>query len=988
MATLLYRLGRASYRRPFLVIGVWLALLVGVLGGGIALGGQTQESFAIPGTESQDALDRLEAVFPQVAGANAQAVLVAPDGSSITDERYRDPIDELTGEIGRIDGIDSALGPFDEFADGAVSDDEQLARIQVQFEGQSSDVTESTLAELTDTAAIAEDAGLRIEYGGQVFQDNTFGITVSEVFGVAFAGVVLIITFGSLAAAGMPLLSALIGVGIVIGGITGLSAFTTVSSTAPLLALMIGLAVGIDYSLFILSRHRNQLARGEDPEESTAIAVGTAGSAVVFAGVTVIIALLGLLVVGIPFLSVMGVGAAFAVLIAIAVATTLLPGILGVAKGRLAPKPGSRAARRALAHDEAALGAAHAVGHGDGRTKGSRTRTRPPMGLRWVRLVMRAPILVTLAVVAVLGTLAIPSLSLDLNLPDGGSEPEGSTQREAYDLTTEAFGPGFNGPLVVAVDITQTVDIVEDLESIGDEIRALDDVSDVSQGIPDPSLDTAIIQVTPESAPDSAETKALVQEIRDLAPEIEETYGTPVSVTGATAVGIDISNRLTSALVPFGLIVVGLSVVLLMMVFRSVLVPIKAALGFLLSVVASFGVVVAVFQWGWLSELLGVENPGPILSFMPILLMAVLFGLAMDYEVFLVSGMREEFVRTGDARRAVERGFADGARVVTAAALIMFFVFFAFVPEGSGTIKPIALGLAVGIAFDAFLVRMTLVPAVMTLLGRRAWWLPAGLARFLPDVDVEGERLREHREAVEWVATQNAVISAEGLVVGAGDIRLAPLDAAVPRGALAVLSGSPRARRLALGTLAGRLVPLSGYAQVVGHALPSEMAGASRTVAVADAGGTDDAGSSVEVGGLIRERVRLSGRRRRAEVQRWTQHWLTRLSQELAAAGREPVDDVAETSTLAPLDRAVVLAVAALAESTPVVMVDGGPLSPDDELTFARIVDRLADPGTTVVVAASVASTVASTRPVVHLALGSSVPADLNVLEPAEGGTR
>ncbi|MBC7590411.1 MAG: MMPL family transporter, partial [Salinibacterium sp.] len=350
MATLLYRLGRFAYRRPWRVLGVWVLLIVGVLGGGIALGGQTQESFVIPGTESQNALDRLEAVFPSVAGASATAVVVAPNGSSIEDEKAT--IENIVAAISEVPGVDSALSPFSEYAGNAVSADGGMAIIRVQLVGSSADVTQATIDELTATASVGEDAGLQVEFGGQVFADNTVGLTVTEVFGVLFAGVVLFITFGSLLAAGMPLISALIGVGIVMGAIMTLSAFTTVSSSAPLLALMIGLAVGIDYALFILSRHRTQLARGEDPEESAAMSVGTAGSAVVFAGLTVIIALLGLLVVGIPFLSVMGVGAAVAVLIAIGVATTLLPAFLGLAKGRLAPKTGSRAWKRANADPE------------------------------------------------------------------------------------------------------------------------------------------------------------------------------------------------------------------------------------------------------------------------------------------------------------------------------------------------------------------------------------------------------------------------------------------------------------------------------------------------------------------------------------------------------------------------------------------------------------------------------------------------------------
>jgi len=936
MATLLYRLGRFSFRHSWRVIGVWVLLLIATLGGGIALGGQTQDSFAIPGTESQAALDRLEAVFPSVAGASATGVVVAPDGASVDDEKAT--IDKLVTAIEKVPGVDSVVGPFDQYAGNAISDDKSMAIIKIQFDGPSTDVTDKTIADLKATAAIGDAAGVQVEFGGQVFQETSVPITITEVFGVVFAGVVLFITFGSLLAAGMPLLSALLGVGIVMGGIMATSAFTTVSSSAPLLALMIGLAVGIDYALFILSRHRSQLARGEDPEESAAMAVGTAGSAVVFAGLTVIIALLGLLVVGIPFLSVMGVGAAVAVLLAIGVATTLLPALLGLAKGRLAPKEGSRAWKRAVAAEK-----------GDQKT----------MGMRWVKGVMKRPVLATLGVVAILGTLAIPALSLDLNLPDGGSQPEGSTQRQAYDLVSEGFGPGYNGPLIVAVDITQTVNILEDLDSIGTQLRGLDDVAYVSQGFPDEGLDTAIIQVTPDSAPDSVATKELVQKIRDLAPSIEKKYDTPISVTGTTAVGIDISNRLTNALIPFGLIVVGLSIVLLMAVFRSVLVPVKAAVGFLLSVVASFGVVVAIFQWGWLSDLLNVENPGPILSFMPIILMAVLFGLAMDYEVFLVSGMREEFVKTGDAKYAVAHGFANGSRVVTAAALIMFFVFFAFVPEGSGMIKPIALGLAVGIAFDAFLVRMTLVPALMTLFGKAAWWMPKWLGRILPNVDIEGEQLREHRHAVEWAKAEGDIaLSAQYLVAGSREHSVGPLSISVERGSVVMASGDPVDRRLVAATLSGRLDPLAGRAQVAGHPLPSEASDVRSLVALADVGGAARAETSVTIGELLAERLEMTQPWYRFfSTARSARRWLDRVN---AVLGDDRVT-VRTSSTLVELpqlERAVALASVALAERTPIVMLDqlDSFASDEEETAFVSAVARLAPATTTLVIGTPVPS--------------------------------
>lgn len=966
MATLLYRLGRFSYRNAWKVLLVWMIAFVGILGGGIALGGQTQESFSIPGTESQNALDRLEAVFPSVAGASSQVVLVAPDGRTVDDDAAVATIDDMVTAIEDIPGVDSVVSPFSEYAGVAVNDDASMAIIRVQFDGPSTEVTDATLEKLTATASIAEQGDLRAEFGGQVFQDTSFGITITEVFGVVFAGLVLFITFGSLLAAGMPIATALVGVGISIGAISGYTAFATVSSTAPLLALMIGLAVGIDYALFILSRHRNQLALGEDPEESAGLAVGTAGSAVVFAGVTVIIALLGLLVVGIPFLSVMGVGAAVAVLIAILVAVTLLPAFMGLAKGRLIPREGSRAWRRA--HEIAGVTAPGATNGGaavveapDAASEAaaeapSSRAARPSLGQRWVRGVMKRPILASLAVVAVLGTLAVPALSLDLNVPDGGSEPAGSTQREAYDLITEGFGPGFNGPLIVAVDITQTTDIMDDLDAIRSRLASLDDVEYVQQGYPDAGLDTAIIQVTPSSAPDSPETKALVESIRELAPSIKDEFGTPISVTGTTAVAIDISNRLSAALIPFALVVVGLSIILLMIVFRSVLVPLKAALGFLLSVAASIGVVVAIFQWGWGASLLHIDNPGPILSFLPILLMAVLFGLAMDYEVFLVSGMREEYVRTGDPRFAVERGFAGAARVVTAAALIMFFVFFAFVPEGSGMIKPIALGLAAGIAFDAFLVRMTLVPALMTLFGRAAWWMPRWLGRVLPHADIEGEHLREHRHAVEWAKGQTAALSAEYLVVGPAEAPVGPLSLAVPPGALVVASGDAASRRLVAVTLAGRLDPVSGRAQVMGHPLPSEAARVRTLVALANVGGSERSETSVTVGALLRERLETTQPWYRfVTTGRRAAGWIDRVNSTLAqVTGREltPVRSGSVLMELPQLERAVALAAVALSERTPVVMLDqlDSFASSEDEGAFLAALHLLAPATTTVVV--------------------------------------
>lgn len=926
MALLLHRIGRFAYRRAWLVLAGWVVALAAILGAGIGLGGQLQESYAIPGTESQEAIDQLAAVFPQTAGASAKAVVEAPDGASVEDPSRTAAIEDMEAELEDVDGVSSVLGPFDEYAGDQVSDDARTAYIQVQFDGPVTEVTQESIDAVLATGDTGRDAGLAVAFGGEVFQETTFGLTITEAFGVLFAGVVLIITFGSLLAAGMPLLTALVGVGAAFGGISLVAAFATVSSTAPMLAVMIGLAVGIDYALFILSRHRTQLARGMDPQESAAEAVATAGGAVVFAGLTVIIALLGLLVVGIPFLSVMGIAAAFAVLIAVIGATTLLPALLGLAGKRLAPKPGSRAHRRAVTGDEGG---------------------RKTMGRRWVDTVLKAPVVFVLLVVGLLGAAAVPAASLDLNLPAGNGEA-GSSQRQAYDMIADGFGPGYNGPLIVTVDITQTTDIFDDLDAIGARLAELDGVAYVGQGMPNETVDTAIIQVIPETAPNDPETKQLVQEIRSLEPEIQEDYGTAIAVTGYTAVSIDISQRLTDALIPFALIVVGLSIVLLLIVFRSVFVPIKAALGFLLSAFGAIGVTVAVFQWGWFADLMHIE-PGPILSFLPILLMAVLFGLAMDYEVFLVSGMREEYVKTREPRTSIVHGFQHAARVVTAAALIMFFVFFAFVPEGTGVIKGIAFALAIGVAFDAFLVRMTLVPAAMALAGRGAWWLPKWLARILPDVDIEGEGLRAHLEQAEWAAARPAAVRADAAVFGLPERPIGPVDVELPVGGLLLVEGEPTDRRIVAATLAGRLDPVDGRVAVLGEPLPTGSGSVLRRVAIAEvATGADYARS---VGELIAAQVDATRPWYRltpsASV---VADWVDRVrAAVLTPAGAAVLGGETPLSALGAGDRALVALAAALAQRPDAVVLDLDEETGADGADFWSAAARLVPPSVSVI---------------------------------------
>ena len=727
MASLLARLGRAAYRHRGLVSVAWLAILGAVVALLLGLGSSFDDEFTIPGSESQDALDQLAEVSPGAAGIGAQIVFVAPDGSTVADPAVAAAIEEVVAEASQAPQVDSVISPFDS---SAISPDGRAALATVQYDVAQGELEPASLDALQETTAAASQAGLEVAVGGNAFGTTAVEIGPTELIGVVVAVLVLVLTFGSLLAAGMNLLTALVGIGVGMGALLLTSNVITLSSTAPTLALMIGLAVGIDYTLFILSRHRSQLAAGMDPEESAARAVGTAGSAVVFAGLTVVIALSGLAVVGIPFLTVMGVGAAGTVLVAL----TLLPALLGFAGNRLAPRPGSRAARREAADAD--------------RTGGA----TPSAGARWTRLVTRRPLVTVLAVLAGLAVLAIPAPQLQLALPDNSTASPESPQRQAYDLISESFGPGLNGPLVVLVADLDPATAEQSVAAItaavggvptgtpGEFRGGLDDVAYAQPNLL-PDGTAAIVTVIPESGPQEEATNALVADLRDLAPDLEAETGADLAVTGQTAVAIDVSDRLGEALLPFALVVVGLALVLLLLVFRSILVPVKAALGFLLSVGASFGAVVAVFQWGWFSDLLGVPATGPVISFLPIILMAVLFGLAMDYEVFLVSRMREAYVHGAEPREAVVTGGRHAARVVVAAALIMFSVFASFATIDDVIVKAIAFGLAVGILVDAFVVRMTLVPAVLALLGRSAWWLPRWLDRVLPDLDVEGARL-------------------------------------------------------------------------------------------------------------------------------------------------------------------------------------------------------------------------------------------------------
>ncbi|GAA5114644.1 MMPL family transporter [Haloechinothrix salitolerans] len=714
MATLLHRIGRFSFRHRVLVTGVWLLLLAVVGMTSATLSGAMTNAVSIPGTESQRAIDQLEERFPRAAaGATARVVIAAPEGETLTD-----PANARTAKAVLAEARDAAgvVDVSDPFATRSLSPDGRIALARATYDVQPFEVTDAQRQELRDAAQPGRDSGLRVEFGGDVIAGAP-ETEPTEVIGVAVAAVVLAITFGSLLAAGLPLLTALIGVGVGMAGIATASGFLELNANTPVLALMIGLAVGIDYALFIVSRYRHELGNGRPPEQAVAHAVGTAGSAVVFAGLTVIIALAGLTVVGIPFLGEMGLAASLTVAVAVLIAVTLLPAVLGFA------------GRRVLARRLPGL---RKLGQGTGDT----------LGQRWARFVARRRSLVLIATVGALAVVAIPAASMQLGLPDDSMAPEDSTRRAAYNLISEGFGEGANGQLTIIVDATDN----EAARQAAGRIAELDHVATVTPPRTNPAGDLSVFSVIPETGPSSQATHDLVTAIRDL----RESTGTDLAVTGQTAMNIDVSEKLSDALLPYLTLIVGLAFVLLMLVFRSIVVPVKAALGFLGSVAATFGAVVAVFQWGWLTDLLGVDATGPIMSMLPVLLIGVLFGLAMDYQVFLVTRMREEYVHGAAPTTAMVTGFRHSARVVVAAALIMISVFAGFVLSSETLIQSIGFALAFGVAVDAFVVRMTLVPAVMSLLGRGAWWLPRWLDRVLPTVDVEGEALakpqaeREH----------------------------------------------------------------------------------------------------------------------------------------------------------------------------------------------------------------------------------------------------
>ncbi|MFJ6760483.1 MULTISPECIES: MMPL family transporter [unclassified Streptomyces] len=727
MATFLYKVGRFAFRRRGLVTLLWLAVVVGAGFAASVAPPPPTDTFSMPGTESQKAFDLLKEKFPamSVDGATARVVVRAPAGEKLTDPAQKAKVESLVGALAKAPDVVAASDPF---KTNAVSQDGTTAYAVATYKVSALKVTDEAHDGLDKALEDSRATGLTVEAGGDAVKVDGAPGGGAEGIGILVSAIVLVLTFGSMIAAGMPLLTAIFGVAIGGAAITALGTTFGLSSTTSTLALMIGLAVGIDYALFIVSRYRSEMAEGRERQDAAGRAVGTAGSAVVFAGLTVIVALAGLSVVNIPMLTKMGLAAAGTVAVAVLIATTFVPALLGFAPIKVMPrserkkyygKPLSERQQRKA--DKRAA------------------RQKPNLGTRWARFVVRRPLVVLLFGVLGLGAIAVPAASLQLGLPGEGTMATDTTQRKAYDMLSESFGAGFNGPLMVTV---QAKDAATAAAGVGKELGKVEGIATVTPATPNDTGDTAVLTVIPKTGPTETETEDLVGHIRGIAGTLGAANGgAEILVTGQTALFIDFSQTLDDAMLPYLGLVVGLAFLLLVLVFRSLLVPLKAALGFLLSVGAALGAVVAVFQWGWLGDFFGVEQPGPIMSTLPIFMIGVVFGLAMDYEVFLVTRMREAYVHGAQPTEAVVTGFRYGGRVVGAAAIIMVSVFSGFIMEDNVFVKMVGFSLAIAVLFDAFVVRMALVPALFALLGRSAWWLPRWLDRLLPNMDVEGEKL-------------------------------------------------------------------------------------------------------------------------------------------------------------------------------------------------------------------------------------------------------
>lgn len=726
MAVFLYKLGILAARNRKKVFFGSLAVLIIAVSVGLGMGVHLNGEMTIPGTKSEEAMRVLKEEFSQgegTEGGTIQVIFKAPDGQTLESESTQKMIAKTLKSISKDSEIASIVSPYEA---GTISYQKEIGYAVITYKSEALQVTDASKELVLESVEQARKEGLQAELGGSVeFSELEIG-GISEIIGIIAAFMILAITFTSLLAAGLPILTAVIGLGIGVMSVIIASNFIEMASFSLILAIMLGLAVGIDYGLFIISRYRQNLVEGKGVEESIAHANATAGSAVIFAGLTVIIALAGLSVTGIPFITVMGVAGAFTVLVAVVISILVVPALLGFAGERIRPK-----SKMASIQD-------------------------PPKVIeqsnRWGRMITKYPLPIALAGILLLGAISLPALHLQTGLPDKGSKSIETTERRGYDLMAEGFGPGMNGPLAIILKAESTDDAQATFVKVGKNLSELPNVAMATPPVSNATGNVAMVTIIPGTDPKSENTTELVHSIRDKAAEIKQQDQVEVMVTGTTAVNIDISEKLNEALPRFAALIVGLALILLMMVFRSVLVPIKAVLGYLLTLTATLGFVVFVVQDGNLARFFDIPAAGPVLNFLPILTAGILFGLAMDYEVFLVSRMREEFNHSGNAKNAVLSGLKNSGGVVTAAGLIMIAVFASFIFVEDVMIKSMGLALAFGILFDAFIVRLTIVPAVMTLMGRSAWYLPKWLGRILPNIDVEGESMEKETKSKKEIA--------------------------------------------------------------------------------------------------------------------------------------------------------------------------------------------------------------------------------------------
>ncbi|MGZ8598928.1 MAG: MMPL family transporter [Actinomycetota bacterium] len=721
MSSFLYRIGRGAARRRWLTLAIWIGVVVAIYAGGSALGGELTDDFNIPDAESQRAYDVLAERFPSASGTSANIVFHVGGRDTLADDANAAVVVGAIETIASQPHVVQVTNPLE--TPGTLSQDERIGYAQVAYDLPADQLGTDAYEPLEAAVEAARTPAVDIEIGGEYAgwgAQEEPGST--ELIGLLAAVVIILIAFGSLVAMALPIGTAVVGLATGLGIVIVVASFVNVPEFSTTLATMIGLGVGIDYALFLVTRYRQNLKAGMEPLHAIGVASATAGQAVVYAGATVVLAILGLWISGIAFVGMMATAAAIVVAVAVLGATTLLPALLGFA-GRAIDK----------------LSVHRIVERGD------RSEEKENIWGRWGRQVERRPWQYFLAALGVLLVLSIPFFSMELGMPDDGTVPTSETRRRAYDLLAEGFGPGFNGPLLLSVEIADP-SALDGLEGLAAAIQGTEGVAAVSPPTSNPAGDAAVIQVIPTTSPQQPETSALVHRLRDETIPSATPDGATVYVGGLTATFIDLTERVTNALPWFIGAVVLLSFLLLMVVFRSILVPLKAAVMNLLSIGASYGVIVAIFQWGWGRSLLGIEDPIPIVSFVPMMMFAVLFGLSMDYEVFLLSRIREEYLRTRNNVESVVTGISTTARVITSAALIMIAVFLSFVALPDPIAKMFGIGLATAVFIDATIVRVVLVPATMMLIGDANWWLPRRLARILPDMHFEGTAPEDDRD--------------------------------------------------------------------------------------------------------------------------------------------------------------------------------------------------------------------------------------------------